>query len=161
MLRLVGVEVGPQATWVAAALVLPLIITPYRIHGVGDWLAERLLQVALVWALGIVQALAVAIGEVALHGRTDPVDAIESAGSFAVCWAPLAIAVHRIKAETPFARWCGRAMVWGCVLFGGLAGRAFWLHGCSGQFAAALLLVAAGVTIGTWRHTPSNHQKCA
>lgn len=161
MLRLVGVAVGPQATWVAAALLLPLILPPSRIHGAPQWPAERLLQVALVWGLGAVQAFLVALAEWALHGRTEPGDALASVLGFGLCWTPLALTVQRMSGDSPFARWSARVMLWGCVLLGVVAARTLWLRGLDGQLAKALALAAASVVLGTWRIHLSNHQKCA
>lgn len=161
MLRLVGVAVGPQASWVAAALLLPLLLSARRIHGVRDWLTERVLQVGLVWGLGLVQAAMVCFGELALHNRTELADALASVVGFGISWTPLSLTVGRNAGDSPFARGCGRVMVWGCVLFGVLAGRALWLHGFDGQLAKALLLVTVGVAVGTWRTNLSNHQQCA
>ncbi len=147
MLRTFRIELGAQAVWLAAALLLPGYFTVERMYGPDRAGVKAATNLILLVLVGLGQASLAVVTEVGLRGSATPITGLRSAVAFLLAWAPLACVLG-----SPSARVCPRLLFGGIVaaaaLLGLGVGHAVWQDGLAVRpFAAALSGVAGGLSL--------------
>lgn len=167
-LRGYGIAVSQQGAWAAAALLLPLLLTPCRISShirhPDPW-SDRIVSLMSVWMLGLAQAALVCCGEWLWFGAGSLSEAARSALIFGASWTPLALAACRRPAGLQGEAILAVGMLVGAALVGVAVGHSLWHDGVSGSAMAALLVASLSSAVGCRALPPqlpqSENSRCA